>query len=142
MSEGHRLWAAYRTFEQRILSFLGKTDSEKNKQVERIRSLYKRQLTVPHKSKFLLLCPLSCLPSPSLSSPSFFSAILTFCIDMEETYADFVSFEASLDPPGPNPDTVGPFQTQYKNALAAVEARSKFEESVAGITPHISFSLS
>nr|CAB3450961.1 unnamed protein product [Digitaria exilis] len=46
--EGRKLWAAYRKYEMGLLmTTLDRNDDEKAKQIERIRSLFQRQLSVP-----------------------------------------------------------------------------------------------
>ncbi|KAG8364024.1 hypothetical protein BUALT_Bualt19G0083200 [Buddleja alternifolia] len=48
VSEGHRIWELYREFEQAILLTIEETDSgSKEKQIQKIRSLFHRQLSVP-----------------------------------------------------------------------------------------------
>ncbi|KAH6825918.1 EMBRYO DEFECTIVE 140 [Perilla frutescens var. hirtella] len=45
---GHRIWELYREFEQAILFTIGETDSAaKEKQIQRVRSLFHRQLSIP-----------------------------------------------------------------------------------------------
>ncbi|KAK4438417.1 Squamous cell carcinoma antigen recognized by T-cells 3 [Sesamum alatum] len=48
VTEGHRIWELYREFEQAIFITIGDTDSgAKEKQTQRIRNLFHRQLSVP-----------------------------------------------------------------------------------------------
>ncbi|XP_028762841.1 squamous cell carcinoma antigen recognized by T-cells 3 [Neltuma alba] len=48
VAEGNKIWEAYREFEQAILLTIDETDiEEKDKQVQRIRSLFHRQLSIP-----------------------------------------------------------------------------------------------
>ncbi|XP_054777916.1 uncharacterized protein LOC129285944 isoform X2 [Prosopis cineraria] len=48
VTEGNKIWEAYREFEQAILLTIDETDIEaKDKQVQRIRSLFHRQLSIP-----------------------------------------------------------------------------------------------
>ncbi|KAG9457040.1 hypothetical protein H6P81_001548 [Aristolochia fimbriata] len=50
VTEGHKIWEAYREYEQALLLTIEESDmvQEKEKQVQRIRSLFHRQLSVPH----------------------------------------------------------------------------------------------
>ncbi|KAI4296137.1 hypothetical protein L6164_036120 [Bauhinia variegata] len=49
ISEGSKIWEAYREYEQTILLTIDETDIQaKEKQVERVRSLFHRQLSIPH----------------------------------------------------------------------------------------------
>ncbi|KAH9287575.1 hypothetical protein KI387_031692, partial [Taxus chinensis] len=48
MSEGGKLWTAYREFEQALLITMEENDGKvKSKQVDRIRNIFRRQLSVP-----------------------------------------------------------------------------------------------
>lgn len=72
---------------------------------------------------------------PHLSTISFvIFHPFTLYLAIEDTYADYVSWEGSLTPPGPVPDTNAALQNQYKQACAQVEARKAFEENVAGFS--------
>lgn len=49
IAEGSKIWEAYRKFEQAILDTIDKADVEsRDKQVQRIRNIFHRQLSVPH----------------------------------------------------------------------------------------------
>ncbi|XP_021824437.1 squamous cell carcinoma antigen recognized by T-cells 3 [Prunus avium] len=49
VSEGSKLWEAYRKFEQAILDATDETDNQaRDKQIQRIRTIFHRQLSVPH----------------------------------------------------------------------------------------------
>jgi RNA recognition motif-containing protein len=103
MTEGAKVWAAFRTFEQRVLSAMmaaNMQECERSKQVDRIRSLYRRQLSVPHMS-------------------------------MEQTYKDYEQWEASLSH-GVPPEVNQSLQAAYKQALASMLERAPYEEAVAG----------
>jgi len=48
VAEGHKIWEAYREFEQAILYTIDATDVEaKEKQIQRIRNIFHRQLSIP-----------------------------------------------------------------------------------------------
>lgn len=48
-SEGNKLWEAYREFEQAIFGTIDGTDNQaREKQIQRIRVIFQRQLSVPH----------------------------------------------------------------------------------------------
>lgn len=47
VTEGIKLWEAYREYELAILTIIDDNDEEKAKQVQRIRVLFHRQLSVP-----------------------------------------------------------------------------------------------
>ncbi|ESQ54904.1 hypothetical protein EUTSA_v10024416mg [Eutrema salsugineum] len=48
VTEGNRIWEGYREFEQGILATIDKADvEERNKQIQRIRSIFHRHLSVP-----------------------------------------------------------------------------------------------
>ncbi|XP_010529912.1 PREDICTED: squamous cell carcinoma antigen recognized by T-cells 3 [Tarenaya hassleriana] len=48
VTEGHKIWEAYRDFEQAIFLTIDETSiTEKEKQMQRIRSIFQRQLSVP-----------------------------------------------------------------------------------------------
>ncbi|VVA96931.1 unnamed protein product [Arabis nemorensis] len=48
VTEGNRIWEGYREFEQGILATIDKTDlEERDKQIQRIRSIFHRHLSVP-----------------------------------------------------------------------------------------------
>ncbi|CAF2072046.1 unnamed protein product, partial [Brassica napus] len=50
VTEGNRIWEGYREFEQGILDTIDKADlEERNKQIQRIRSIFHRHLSVPLK---------------------------------------------------------------------------------------------
>lgn len=50
VTEGNRIWEGYREFEQGILDTIDKADlEERNKQIQRIRSIFHRNLSVPLK---------------------------------------------------------------------------------------------
>ncbi|KAI5356431.1 hypothetical protein L3X38_009326 [Prunus dulcis] len=49
VSEGSKLWEAYRKFEQAIFDATDETDNQaRDKQIQRIRTIFHRQLSVPH----------------------------------------------------------------------------------------------
>ncbi|KAK1370555.1 Squamous cell carcinoma antigen recognized by T-cells 3 [Heracleum sosnowskyi] len=49
IAEGYKIWEAYRKFEQTLLDTMDKTDIEsREKQVQHIRNIFHRQLSVPH----------------------------------------------------------------------------------------------
>ncbi|XP_052192955.1 uncharacterized protein LOC127801673 isoform X2 [Diospyros lotus] len=49
VAEGTKIWEAYREFELAVLCTIGETDVEaREKQVQRIRNIFHRQLSVPH----------------------------------------------------------------------------------------------
>ncbi|XP_068647832.1 uncharacterized protein [Aristolochia californica] len=49
VAEGHKIWETYREYEQALLLTIEESDvAEKVKQVQRIQSLFHRQLSVPH----------------------------------------------------------------------------------------------
>ncbi|KAL4580547.1 hypothetical protein LXL04_016745 [Taraxacum kok-saghyz] len=49
IAEGSKLWESYRSYEERILNTMDKTDSElREKQTQKIRSIFHRQLSIPH----------------------------------------------------------------------------------------------
>ncbi|KAL6178887.1 hypothetical protein ACLB2K_050404 [Fragaria x ananassa] len=49
VSEGSKIWEAYREFEQAILHTIDGTDTQaREKQIQRIRVIFQRQLSVPH----------------------------------------------------------------------------------------------
>lgn len=49
IAEGYKIWEAYRKFEQTLLDTMDKTDIEsREKQVQLIRNIFHRQLSVPH----------------------------------------------------------------------------------------------
>ncbi len=52
---------------------------------------------------------------------------------MEDTYEDYVSWEASLSTPGPDPSTNAALQKQYSSALSAIATRKPYEDSIAGM---------
>ncbi|XP_057785379.1 uncharacterized protein LOC131002911 [Salvia miltiorrhiza] len=46
---GHRIWELYREFEEAIIFIIDETDSgAKEKQIQRVRNLFHRQLSIPH----------------------------------------------------------------------------------------------
>ncbi|EOA15464.1 hypothetical protein CARUB_v10004280mg [Capsella rubella] len=51
VTEGNRIWEGYREFEQGVLATIDEADvEEKNKQIQRIRSIFHRHLSVPLKN--------------------------------------------------------------------------------------------
>ncbi|XP_062095039.1 uncharacterized protein LOC133800931 isoform X2 [Humulus lupulus] len=49
ISEGSKIWEAYREFEQAIVHAINESDIQaKEKQIQRVRSIFHRQLSVPH----------------------------------------------------------------------------------------------
>ncbi|KAF7142436.1 hypothetical protein RHSIM_Rhsim05G0118000 [Rhododendron simsii] len=49
VAEGHRIWEAYREFEQAIFHTIDATDVEaREKQIQRIRHIFHRQMSIPH----------------------------------------------------------------------------------------------
>ncbi|KAE9445727.1 hypothetical protein C3L33_22372, partial [Rhododendron williamsianum] len=49
VAEGHRIWEAYREFEQAIFYTIDATDVEaREKQIQRIRHIFHRQMSIPH----------------------------------------------------------------------------------------------
>ncbi|KAI3755001.1 hypothetical protein L1987_54793 [Smallanthus sonchifolius] len=49
VSEGSKLWEAYRSFEEAVLNSMDETDLEsREKQIQRIRNIFHRHLSIPH----------------------------------------------------------------------------------------------
>ncbi|WVZ95445.1 hypothetical protein U9M48_041209 [Paspalum notatum var. saurae] len=105
VTEGSKLWAAYREYEMAILITIPDgNDEDKEKQVQRIRSLFHRQLSVP-------------------------------LADMESTLAEYKSWEAeqgNANDPGDNFDGVpSNIISAYKKANDIYNERKQYENQIS-----------
>ncbi|XP_047337587.1 squamous cell carcinoma antigen recognized by T-cells 3 isoform X2 [Impatiens glandulifera] len=107
MTEGSKIWEAYRDFEQAIVYTLDETDIEaREKQLHRVQSLFHRQMSVPHSGlKSTLLAYKSWLVQQGNA------------LD-----ADSDSLE------GVSPDVA----SSYQKSMDVVNARMHFEDSISG----------
>ncbi|KAM1531250.1 hypothetical protein ACFX1T_020271 [Malus domestica] len=105
VSEGNKLWEAYRSFEQAIFHTIDEKDNQaREKQIQRVRSLFHRQLSVPH-------------------------------VNMRSTLLDYKAWEVEqgniLDAGSSDLDGIS-FQvaSAYKKALEMYDARIHLEEQI------------
>ncbi|KAM1226005.1 hypothetical protein PS2_044188 [Malus domestica] len=105
VSEGNKLWEAYRSFELAIFHTIDEKDNQaREKQIQRIRSLFHRQLSVPH-------------------------------VNMRSTLLDYKAWEVEqgniLDAGSSDLDGIS-FQvaSAYKKALEMYDARVHLEEQI------------
>ncbi|TQD77074.1 hypothetical protein C1H46_037401 [Malus baccata] len=105
VSEGNKLWEAYRSFEQAIFHTIDEKDNQaREKQIQRVRSLFHRQLSVPH-------------------------------VNMRSTLLDYKAWEVErgniLDAGSSDLDGIS-FQvaSAYKKALEMYDGRDHLEEQI------------
>ncbi|XP_023757425.1 uncharacterized protein LOC111905928 isoform X1 [Lactuca sativa] len=105
VTEGCKIWEAYRSYEEMILDGMDKTDSElREKQVQRIRSIYHRQLSITHS-------------------------------DLKSTLLTYKTWESkhgnNLDVSSSNTDGLSPqVASTYQKALEMLTLRADFEEKI------------
>ncbi|THG04523.1 hypothetical protein TEA_010714 [Camellia sinensis var. sinensis] len=106
VAEGHKIWEAYREFEQAIFFAIDETDVEgREKQVQRIRSIFHRQLSVPHSDL-----------RPTLLAYKAWEAEQGNVLDASSSDLDGISAHVA---------------SAYQKALEMLNARVHFEEQIS-----------
>ncbi|KAJ0937713.1 putative RNA recognition motif domain, tetratricopeptide-like helical domain superfamily [Helianthus annuus] len=107
VAEGSKLWEAYRSFEEAILNSMGETDLEsREKQVQRVRNIFHRHLSIPHSDMT--------------------STLLTYKA-WESEHGN------TLDVNSSSTDGISPHvASAYQKALDMLSVRADFEEKIAG----------
>ncbi|CAL5380029.1 unnamed protein product [Camellia sinensis] len=106
VAEGHKIWEAYREFEQAIFFAIDETDVEgREKQVQRIRSIFHRQLSVPHSDL-----------RPTLLAYKAWEAERGNVLDASSSDLDGISAHVA---------------SAYQKALEMLNARVHFEEQIS-----------
>ncbi|KAI7743467.1 hypothetical protein M8C21_011318 [Ambrosia artemisiifolia] len=107
VAEGSKLWEAYRSFEEAILNSMDETDLEsREKQVQRVRNIFHRQLSIPHSDMM--------------------STLLTYKA-WESEHGN------TLDVNSSSTDGILPHvASAYQKALDMLSVRADFEEKIVG----------